>query len=253
MISSLTKSRPKSIPSAGDFRGWSPFERLHLMLPLLAVVLGLLLEYTDMDLRLAHLFFDPVSMSWPLREHWLTEVVLHKGARSFMVLVGVLNLLAILASFVFAPLAQYRKLLTCLLLAMGLGPVVVGYFKGVTHIYSPWDLAYFGGKQEYVKLLDNAPLGSPIGHAFPAGHSSSGFALVAFYFALGMVDPARRFVGLALGLGFGFLFGFAQQVRGAHFLSHDFFSLAVCWCCAWLVFFLFFGRKVTAKIDSHFG
>lgn len=253
MIFSSTQSSPKAAPSASELRGWSPFDRLLLMLPLLAVVLGLLLEYTDMDLRLARLFFDPVSMNWPMREHWLTEVVLHKGARAFMVGVGVLNFVAILVSFVFAPLAQYRKLLVCLLLAMGLGPLVVGYFKGVTHIYSPWDLSYFGGKQEYVKLLDKAPLGSPVGHAFPAGHSSSGFALVAFYFALGMVDPARRFHGLALGLVLGFLFGFAQQMRGAHFLSHDLFSLAVCWCCSWLVFSLFFGRKLTAKIDSYFG
>ena len=38
----------------------------------------------------------------------------------------------------------------------------------------------------------------------------------------------------AVGLAAGAVFGLAQQLRGAHFLSHDIASLAVCWavaCC----------------------
>ncbi len=251
MISSLLQNSSR----LGDSEplGWSPFDRLHLMLPFLAIVLGLLLEYMDFDLRLEALFYDPALKLFPWKEHWLIEGVLHEGGRVLTYAVGVANLMAFAGSFVFAPLAPYRKLLGCLFLAMAVGPLTVGLLKGVTHIYSPWDLAFFGGGQEYVKLLDAVPLGAPVGHAFPAGHASGGFALVATYFGLGMVNPRRRFWGLGLGLCLGFLFGFAQQARGAHFLSHDLFSLAICWCGAWLVFALFFGRKLTQRIDTHFG
>lgn len=237
---------------AGNSGGWSPFDRLHLMLPLLAVALGVLLEYLDLDLSLESLFYDAATRSWLWREHWLTQAVLHDGGRLIVNLVGVTTLLGIGASLVFAPMVGYRKTLICLLLAMASGPLLVGYFKSVSHIYSPWDLALFGGKQEYVKLFDAVPRGAPVGHAFPAGHASGGFALTASYFALGMTHPRRRFWGLGLGLGLGFLFGFAQQMRGAHFLSHDLFSLAVCWCSGWLVFLAFFGRELTRRIDPRF-
>lgn len=250
MITSLTPNERRGTEPGG--LGWSLFDRLHLMLPFLAVVLGLMLEYSDLDLWLEGLFYDPEQKLFPWRENWLFAAVLHEGGRTFFNLVGLSNVLGIIGSFLSDSLAPYRKLLVCLLLAMVAGPVLVGLLKDVTHIYSPWDLAYFGGRQEYVKLLDKVPQGAPVGHAFPAGHASGGFALVATYFALAMVRPSRRFWGLGVGLGLGFIFGFAQQVRGAHFLSHDFFSLAVCWSAALVVFFLFYGKRITESIDPSF-
>jgi membrane-associated PAP2 superfamily phosphatase len=45
---------------------------------------------------------------------------------------------------------------------------------------------------------------------------------------------------LYAALGIGLLFGIAQQVRGAHMLSHDLFTLAICWssCLVWSVLLL---------------
>ena len=71
---------------------------------------------------------------------------------------------------------------------------------------------------------------------FPGAHSSSGFALLAVYFALR--DRARRArawrwsARLAVG---GFSLG--QEARGAHFLSHDLTSAAIAWfvLCALLL------------------
>jgi membrane-associated PAP2 superfamily phosphatase len=37
---------------------------------------------------------------------------------------------------------------------------------------------------------------------------------------------------LSVGLGLGLLFGFAQQLRGAHFLSHDLWTLGIAWSAA---------------------
>jgi len=69
----------------------------------------------------------------------------------------------------------------------------------------------------------------PRGVCFPAGHSSAGFAWVSLYFFALLVHPAWRWRGLAVGLVAGGVFGLAQPLRGAPFLSHDLWTLATCW------------------------
>jgi membrane-associated PAP2 superfamily phosphatase len=41
------------------------------------------------------------------------------------------------------------------------------------------------------------------------------------------------------GLFVGFVFAFGQQARGAHFLSHDLWSISLCWFGALGLFLLF--------------
>jgi membrane-associated PAP2 superfamily phosphatase len=54
------------------------------------------------------------------------------------------------------------------------------------------------------------------------------------------VKPEYKLYGLYFGLVLGIMFGASQQVRGAHFLSHDVFSLAVCWFSSlMLIYFIF--------------
>jgi len=55
-------------------------------------------------------------------------------------------------------------------------------------------------------------------------------------------------VGLVFGLLLGVVFGMAQELRGAHFLSHDLWSLAVAWTCASLLYYGFFLRA--PKVES---
>ena len=64
---------------------------------------------------------------------------------------------------------------------------------------------------------------------FPAGHASAGYAWVALYFFFLATRPAWRWRGLAIGLATGAVFGISQQLRGAHFLSHDIFAMIICW------------------------
>jgi membrane-associated PAP2 superfamily phosphatase len=48
-----------------------------------------------------------------------------------------------------------------------------------------------------------------------------------------------------VGLVAGGVFGAAQQLRGAHFLSHDLWTLATCWTVSLLLFLLV--RRITAR------
>jgi membrane-associated PAP2 superfamily phosphatase len=73
-------------------------------------------------------------------------------------------------------------------------------------------------------LADGGP-----GHCFPAGHASTGFAFVAGYFGLVKRLPtlARRWLWAAV-VG-GAVLGVAQQLRGAHFMSHTLWTAWLCW------------------------
>jgi len=63
------------------------------------------------------------------------------------------------------------------------------------------------------------------------------------YFFFLMVKPEYKYYGLSAGLLAGFIFGINQEIRGAHFFSHDVFSLAICWFSSLLLFMVFFRKQ----------
>lgn len=216
---------------------------MYILLPLFVLFISLVLEYTGIDLALVTPFYNPALKIWPYKNHWLTSDILHSGGRDFVVVVSVLILMVFFLSFFVDQLKSYRTGTGYLLLASLLGLALVATGKGVTHIYSPWDLQIFGGNQPYIRLFDSVPVDAVVGHAFPAGHSSGGFAFVSLYFLAKEYRPHLRTYGLLIALAIGFTFGFAQQVRGAHFFSHDLFSLVICWYASLIMYVFFFKRE----------
>ena len=71
--------------------------------------------------------------------------------------------------------------------------------------------------------------------AFPPGHASAGYTWIASYFFFAAIRPQWRWAGLALGLGLGLTFGITQQFRGAHFLSHDLWTVMICWTVSFVL------------------
>lgn len=93
----------------------------------------------------------------------------------------------------------------------------------------PWDLAEFGGVAHYVShwawgVRDGGP-----GHCFPAGHASAAFGFVAGWLVLRRAVPTLATGWLVVALAMGLLLGLAQQVRGAHYMSHTLWSAWICW------------------------
>lgn len=85
---------------------------------------------------------------------------------------------------------------------------------------------------------------------FPAGHASAGYAwLCLYYFAL-LWRPSWRWAGLWIGLGAGLVFGISQQLRGAHFLSHDVATALICWLLS-LGLYLIVKRVLTHRQLNH--
>lgn len=181
------------------------------------------------DLWLARLVAD--EQGFPARDHWLLTRVLHDGAR---VLAGVmLATLAIGLLWPFGPLrALSRGRRAWLLAAVAGGLLLPASLKRLSATSCPWDLQAFGGTFDWVSHWQWSRVDQGPGHCFPAGHASAGFAWVAGYFAWprGSV-MARRWLAGALAVGL--LLGLAQQLRGAHFMSHTLWTGLICWTWAW--------------------
>ena len=78
---------------------------------------------------------------------------------------------------------------------------------------------------------------------FPSGHASGGYGQPGLYLFIYHYKPKWRWEGLSIGMLVGLTFGIAQQLRGTHFLSHDIWSLAICWFSALIVYWLTFSRQ----------
>jgi len=247
-------------PSAGQPAGPVPARRVpplqtrplttpQLLASLLVAVaitlLAIISEYSGLDLYLGGLVYDNVSGIWPFRSLFLTSTVLHTWGRYLVVLLALSGVVLLLASYRVRSLAPYRKALLFVLVAGATGPAIVSLLKGTTHIYTPWSLVQFGGNMPYVRLFDSAPPGSLPGHAFPGGHASGGFAWFGPYFLLLAAGSRYRRLALLFPLLLGGLFAATQELRGAHFLSHDLISLAICWTAALFWAVVFFGRQAS--------
>ncbi|WP_372012564.1 phosphatase PAP2 family protein [Pseudoxanthomonas fibrivorans] len=195
------------------------------------------------DRWLADAFFHLEGDRWALRDHWATAGLIHRGGKWASVLAGVAVLGLYLRSLRGRGRQALRRPLLYLLLATALGSTTVSVLKSVTHVDCPWDLARYGGHRAQAAPFAPPPAGVPPGRCYPAGHASAGYAWVALYFAARMWRPRLRWRGLGLGIGAGVLFGLGQQLRGAHFLSHDIAALAVCWLVSLGLFGLFAARK----------
>lgn len=228
-----------------------PSKVFMLVVPLAIAGLAVVSEYSGLDLFLARLFFDQSTQSWPLKSNFITAGVLHKGAQQMVVYFTVALLLFIVLSLLIKRLRPRIKGAGYLFLCILFGTGIVALLKASTHIYTPWDLTLFGGDRPYIRLFDAVPSDLPVGHAFPGGHSSGGFSFVCLFFLLSVYRPRYRYYGLAFGLALGAVFAITQELRGAHFLSHDLFSLVICWYVAWGLYAIMFRRERRLPGPEH--
>ena len=191
------------------------------------LVLNLLLLGFGGDLWIADHVYALQGHDWRWRHAFVTETVLHVGGRRFSALAWLLVVATCGACFVDPALRVRRAALGKLALSVLASTSIVALLKRWSSVQCPWSLPRYGGELLHA--------GMQAGHCFPAGHASAGYAWLALYFFFVAVRPAWRWHGLGVGLGLGLTFGIAQQLRGAHFLSHDLWAAAICWAVALLV------------------
>ena len=230
---------------------WSPgFLAAHWGPVLLLATGAMLMAASGWDQALADRLYAAQGQGWPLRSAFATERLIHIGGRDLSTVAWLGVLAAWLVARTRGVLSAWRTPLAILLASTLLATAVVAWIKSWSNMDCPWDLARYGGVREFVGLLSLRPVGMPRAACFPAGHASAGYAWMALYFFLLATRPGWRWVGLSAGLLLGLLFGGAQQLRGAHFLSHDLWTAAICWTCALGGYLVFHRRSGAAVADD---
>ena len=201
--------------------------------------LTLIIELLDIDAWLADVFYRWEGNTWTLKKAWINSILIHKGGKYFSIAVLLIVLLIWCASYLRKELAQWKHYFKYLFFSSLLGTLLVSTIKSITNISCPWDFSRYGGTLEYLSLIDQLWVRNGY-HCFPAGHASAGYAWVSVYFVGAHARSIWRWWGLAFAVLLGSIFGLSQQLRGAHFLSHDLWSFGVCWmtsfaCYQWLL------------------
>ena len=180
-----------------------------------------------LDLWVQSFFWNGKNWLIP-HEHPLGLAIAYDGPKALIIIWALL----LIGAAIFAKRVRVRALY--LLACLAVVSVVCTQLRAVTGMATPLELKAFGGAYDHLLLFQAKPAGYP-SHAFPAGHASGGFALLGLYWIL----TARRWRGLALGLGVGCWMGFYQVARGEHFLSHTLATAALAWLlCVGLAFLL---------------
>lgn len=211
--------------------------RTHLYLPLMAfATLIALIAVLRLDWSLAHRIYAWEGYRWVLKKAFLTEALLHRSGHDLSVVAWVGVLTTWLASLKRASLKIWRKPLGYLWLSVLLGTLLISWIKSWSNMDCPWDVEGLGGTRPYIELFAARPAWLADGRCFPAGHASGGFAWMSLYFFARMTRPHLRWRGLGIGMAAGLVFGIGQQLRGAHFLSHDLWTAMLCWTVAFAVY-----------------
>ncbi|HWU99300.1 MAG TPA: phosphatase PAP2 family protein [Oxalicibacterium sp.] len=181
------------------------------------------------DFWVSQQFFDPVTQTFPLEHnkrlfYWGHQVLKKLSVIAWLVCIGLA-----LAGVWSQRLRTWRRPLLVFIAMGGAVSLVIQMLKGSSMHACPYDLAMYGGKSVWFPLFDTVKMAVRQGRCWPGGHASAGFVLIAGYFALRERAP-RWARGILIGsLVLGTVMSAVQVVRGAHFVSHNLWSLWISW------------------------
>ncbi|TCS37968.1 membrane-associated PAP2 superfamily phosphatase [Paucimonas lemoignei] len=195
---------------------------------LLAPLIWFVFNHTALDQAMIAPYYDAHSRSFPWRSDPFMQTVMHDGLKMIVVAVGVVVFGGFVLTYIIPQWRHHRRPLIWMLVAIAGSTELVSLLKHVSGMHCPWDLAEYGGYAPFERLFEHMPVTGG-GRCFPGGHASGGFSLMAFYFGLRHVHARRAQIGLVVALALGMAMGWAQMIRGAHFLSHNVWSAWVVW------------------------
>ncbi len=220
-----------------------PFNfRLWLALPLSLMALMLLVDPGPLDVAISNLFYQP-GEGFIGRHSFFLEDILHDRAKQAVIVIGVLAIVGFLLSLLPTRLRVYRRSLGYLVLAMALCTSLVTPLKALTNVHCPWSLQQYGGDQVHTPLLGERPPSEKAGRCWPGGHASSGFSLLALFFMLRDRRPRAARTALIMALTLGAIFSIGRTMQGAHFMSHNLWTLLFDWCISLLCYRLILYRQ----------
>jgi membrane-associated PAP2 superfamily phosphatase len=178
----------------------------------------------SIDMKLISPWMTP-SGQFYLTENWYLAKLSHSYVKTLIIVFYSVIFFAWLGSFKFQFLKTRRFELGFLFFVSMLCTISIGILKAHSPHACPWNMTI---------PTDNGfiwDFSSENGHCFPGGHASSGFALITGYFVYRLSHPKIAYLYLSIGIILGFAMGWTQMMRGAHFLSHNLWTL-------WIIFFI---------------
>lgn len=209
---------------------------LNIEFATLALVVTLAMFYshdTGLDTRLAGYFFNPTDQ-WMFRNSFVLEKILHKGGVIFTMAILVAFLCSWIYLFKFHDDKKQREYVGFIFLSSFITIITVFFLKRWSTLPCPWNSVAFGGDVNPPELWRAFSLDLPGKKCFPAGHSSGGFCFLSMYFGYTAIYGKRNFITLIPGLLIGIIFGITQQMRGAHYLSHDLMTILISIIVTWV-------------------
>lgn len=211
--------------------------RTGLALLVSAVLLAMLSQFGTLDMMLADLVFEPLAGRFPWREHWFTEVFMHRWVKALLMATGLALVLAAASEALWRwprlhASAQLRLRASATLAV--LIPLSISLVKRLSDSHCPWSLERYGGSEPYVRLFDALPAGAMPGGCFPAGHASSALWLAGLCIWWLPRRPRTAAIVFGAAMALGFAMGWVQQLRGAHFLSHTLWSMWISSAWVWV-------------------
>jgi len=243
-----TRPHTRDVPIDVLPRDGLRFVLTHVFAPLAGFALLLFAtRWLNGDQWIADRLYALQGGHWALRDAFFTQTLVHRFGRNLSIAMWACALVAWLIARRRADWAPLRAPLAYVILATALSVLCVSWVKSWSNMDCPWDLTRYGGLRPFIGLWEVRPVGLRRGACFPAGHAGGGYAWLSLYFFLGAIRPRWRWAGLAAGIGLGLVFGISQQLRGAHFASHDIASAAICWAAAVVTWQFFRPRLVRSR------
>ena len=211
--------------------------RLFWLLNSIGLILSIIVlnQFFPVNGTVDHWFIQPwVSSdgSFPYRENWWLTTIAHNWVKYFILGIVLIYIIQFVGSFFIHTWRDKRWISGYVLLAMLCSSTLVGTLKSMSEHACPWSLAQ--PSSDGIMWLSHT---LSLGKCFPGGHSSAGFGLLALFFAYHLQAPkkARLYLLAALVLGSGM--GWTQMMRGAHFLSHNLWTLWFTWLVNVVLYF----------------
>lgn len=210
----------------------------------LSIVALFFIHFLQLDFVIADWIYQPMQ-SWFYQDYWVTNLVIHRLGKYALILLYLYFLVKFFMRNKNHEDALKRRARIVLLINIVVGTACVSILKHSLNVDCPWDLLQYGGDKPYFAVFHYDAAYLPSSHCFPSGHASTAFTWMALYFYSTMYCPKYRFRILTAILIIGFGFGFSQQLRGAHFISHDIWSLLVCISVNILIYKIAFWKTST--------
>lgn len=203
------------------------------VLLLLMLVTTLVFWNSDLDQRVAALFYHPENRAtpWPL-QHGRMVKLLYDYAFPLTIALGSIALLVYLFGHFHHYTARFRRRALYILLVIAVGPGLVVNLVIKDHWGRPRPVheKTFGGNFDYVPP---GRIGSTTDKSFVCGHCSVAYSFVALYF----LSQNYKLLYLMLAIALGWGMGATRMAAGGHYLSDVLWSGYVVFLVAYAIYY----------------